>query len=84
MRTLVICAIVAIAGCASTPPPNQTAQTGVKPACLSTASRIPQSQTDCIAPGSIYTQQQIDATGRQNPEVGNALQMLDSSLVVHH
>jgi outer membrane cobalamin receptor len=84
MRTLVICAIVAIAGCASTPAPNQTAQTAMKPPCLSTASRIPQSQSDCIAAGSVYSQQEIDRTGRQNPEVGNALQMLDPALQVHH
>jgi hypothetical protein len=84
MRTLMICAVVAIGGCASTPAPNQTAQTTAKPACLSSGSRIPQSQGDCISTGSIYSQQQVDATGRQNPEVGNALQMLDTSLSTHH
>ncbi len=84
MRTLVTCAVVAIAGCASTPAPTPTAQTAAKPACLSSGSRIPQSQKDCMSSGSSYTQQQVDSTGRQNPEVGNALQMLDPSLVVHH
>jgi hypothetical protein len=84
MRTLVICAIVAIAGCASTPAPNQTAQTAVKSLCVGSASRIPQSDKDCIAPGSSYTQQDINRTGRQNPEVADALQMLDPALQVHH
>jgi hypothetical protein len=67
MRTLVICAVVAIAGCASTPPPAPTAQAVTKPACLSSGSRIPQSEKDCISSGSSYSQQQIDSTGHQNP-----------------
>ena len=83
MRTLMICAVVAIAGCASTPPSKPTAQNVVKPACLSTGSRIPQSQQDCIASGNSYSQQQIDLTGR-TPEVGDALQMLNTSLISHH
>jgi hypothetical protein len=82
MRTLVICAVVAIAGCASAPAPHAGPQTAAKSLCVASASRIPQSANDCITPGSSYTQQDIDRTGQTL--LGNALPMLDPSLTVHH
>jgi hypothetical protein len=75
-RTATIIAVVAIAGCATTPKAPQSASTAQKPPC-GTASRIP--QADC-APGSSYSADDIKSTGVPGNSVANSLQMLDPAI----
>jgi hypothetical protein len=86
-RNLLICTVVSasVVGCASssqTRPDTKTA--AAAPACaLQTGSRIEAKPGDCPAyPGRSYSQQDIDRTGQT--QVGDALQMLDPSITVHH
>jgi outer membrane murein-binding lipoprotein Lpp len=89
LRTLVICAVISASamGCASTTQPQRTASAAVPlPAgCapLESASRIPAKAGSCSSqPGRVYTRTDVDRTGQTN--VGDALQMLDPSISVHH
>jgi hypothetical protein len=85
VRTLLICTTLALAACAGTPA-TPTAQNGVagnatpNTNCITSASRIP--QNGCNTFGRTYTQDDIDRTGKTDP--GQALQMLDPSISVHH
>jgi hypothetical protein len=86
----VACAIftaLALAACAATTPnvkPNTaSAAAAQNPACLTqTGSRITGDRTDCLAFGRSYSRDEIDTTGKVN--VGDALQILDPSITVHH
>jgi len=75
-RTALIVTVAALAGCATTPKPAETAATASKPPCV-TASRLP--QTNCVA-GSSYSQQELNSTGQQNNNLGTSLKMLDPSV----
>ena len=87
-RTLLICAVVSASalGCSSTPQPRPDAtRTATATAQCSepTASRIPRKPDECSpSPGRTYTQTDVERTGQTN--VGDALQMLDPSITVHH
>ena len=75
-RTALIVTVLALAGCATTPQPAQTASTTSKPPCA-TASRLP--QADCVA-GSSYSQKDLNSTGQQNNDLGTSLKMLDPAV----
>jgi hypothetical protein len=50
---------------------------------MESGSRIPAKAGNCPSyPGRSYSQQDIDRTGQS--QVGDALQMLDPSISVHH
>jgi hypothetical protein len=77
-KTFLLCVTATLAACASTTPATRTAGTGC--AENSTASRIPK---QCSAsPVRTYSQKDVQRTGQT--DVGNALQMLDPSITVHH
>ena len=81
-RTLMICAALAIAGCASAPAPRtDTASVPADTAvgCVRQDSLL--TQNKCVA-GRSFTQQQIQGTGQTNG--GDALHLLDPSITVHH
>jgi hypothetical protein len=75
-RTALIVTVLAVAGCATTPKPAETAATTPKPPC-GTASRLP--QADCVA-GSSYSQKDLNSTGQQNNNLGTSLRMLDPAV----
>jgi len=87
-RTLLICAVVSASaiGCSTTPQPTRVAAgTAAVPPCSApaTASRLPPKPGECSAsPGRTYTQEDVQRTGQTN--VGDALQLLDPSITVHH
>jgi hypothetical protein len=76
LRTVLIVTVVALGGCATTSKPANTAANAPKPACV-TASRLP--QPDCVS-GSSYSQQDLNATGQQNNNLGTSLRMLDPAV----
>ncbi len=75
-----------VAGCAATSrtgPPSQAANAVAEPCALRSASRIPNRTSGCaVTPGRSFSQQDIERTGQLN--AGDALQMLDPSVTVHH
>jgi hypothetical protein len=75
-----------LAACAATTQnvkPTVSAAVAQNPACVTeTGSRIPGDRGDCLAFGRSYTGDDIDRTGKVN--VGDALQVLDPSITVHH
>jgi hypothetical protein len=75
---------IALAACASTPPPQptQTAAAKAPTGCVpETATRIPASNPNtCAGFGHSWTQQDISRTGQPDP--GAALRMLDPSMTV--
>jgi hypothetical protein len=82
-----IAAALVLAACAATTSnvkPNATsAAVPQNPACLTeTGSRIAGDRADCQAFGRSYSGEDIDRTGKVN--VGDALQILDPSITVHH
>ena len=85
VRILLIGTTLAVAACAGTPA-TPTAQNSVAStaapdtSCITSASRIP--QNGCNVAGRSYTQEDIDRTGKT--DAGQALQMLDPSITVHH
>jgi hypothetical protein len=82
LRVILIGAVAVLASCATAPatsPPTAQAQEAQRPPCAPEATRIP--SKDC-GPGRTYDDQAVKSTGR--PETGNALQMLDPSVTVHH
>jgi hypothetical protein len=93
-RTLLICAVVSASalGCSGTPQPRpdatRTATAALddhRLACSqpTAASRIPRKPDECSpSPGRTYSQTDVERTGQTN--VGDALQMLDPSITVHH
>jgi hypothetical protein len=75
-RTAMIATVLALAACATTPRPAETASTAPKPPCA-TASRLPQAT---CAPGSSYSSDDIKSTGVPGNNVANSLQMLDPAI----
>ena len=73
------CLVALLAGCASAPQKPVASADVAKPACITSASRIPGNQGDCVAPGHVYTGDDIRKTGH----VGNiaaALRELDPAI----
>ena len=88
-RTLFICAVVSASAiaCSSATQPRpdarMAAQTPLRPCVVSSASRIPAKPDQCsVVPGRSYSQTDVERTGQTN--AGDALQMLDPSITVHH
>jgi len=83
LKTLVpaACVLLSLAACAPTPTrPIQTANS--PPAgCVQSGSRIDTKNNDCVGFGQSYTQQDIQRTG--GGDTGQALRLLDPSLIVH-
>ena len=82
-----IATALVLAACAATTPnvkPNATSAAAAdNPACLNqTGSRIPGDRGDCLAFGRSYSAGDIGGTGKV--EVGDALQLLDPSITIHH
>ena len=73
LRTALMVAVIAVAGCATTGKPANTTANAAKPPCV-TASRLP--QANCVA-GSSISQQDLNSTGQQNSNLGTSLRMLD-------
>jgi hypothetical protein len=89
LKTLIICAVASasIMACTSTAQPRpdaKTAAAATNRACSqATASRIPVRPGECSAtPGRTYSGEDVERTGQTN--VGDALQMMDPSISVHH
>jgi len=85
-KNLLICAVVSasVIGCSTTTPARPDSRTAAAASCpQNTASRIPMRPGDCSStPGRTYSNEEIERTGQTN--VGEALQMLDPSISVHH
>jgi hypothetical protein len=89
-RTLLICAVVSasVIACSSTGPARpDTTRTATaataRPCPQDTASRIPLRPGECSSsPGRTYSDKDMERTGQT--DVGNALQLLDPSITVHH
>jgi len=85
-KTLCFCLAVLLTACSTTgSQPPATARTAVAAACPpnTTASRIQPRANECSAsPVRTYSQDDVQRTGQ--PDVANALQMLDPSISVHH
>jgi hypothetical protein len=84
IRSLLICAVVSASaiGCSTTAPPK-TAAAVTRPCPQDTASRIPLRPGECSSvPGRTYSDKDMERTGQTN--VGDALQLLDPSITVHH
>jgi hypothetical protein len=85
----VIGAIIAgmtLAGCAATAKDmrskaERSAAGAINPACLVTGSRVPVHGTNCSAIGRSYTSDDIARTGTTS--VGDALRLMDPSIIVH-
>jgi len=84
-KTLCFCLAALLTACSTTGgQPPATARTAVA-ACPPniTASRIQSRTNECSAsPVRTYSQDDVQRTGQ--PDVANALQMLDPSISVHH
>jgi len=85
-KTLCFCLAASLTACSTTgSQPPATARTAVAAACPpnTTASRIQPRANECSAsPVRTYSQDDVQRTGQ--PDVANALQMLDPSISVHH
>jgi hypothetical protein len=85
-KNLLICAVVSasVIACSTTAPARPDSRTTAAASCpQNTASRIPMRPGDCSStPGRTYSNEEIERTGQTN--VGDALQMLDPSISVHH
>jgi hypothetical protein len=85
IKSLALCAVVlasAIA-CSTTAPPRTAAAAATRPCPQDSASRIPMRPGECSSsPGRTYSNQDMERTGQTN--VGDALQLLDPSITVHH
>jgi len=82
IKTFLLCVTATLAACASTTPTTTPAARTAAVQCPqdSTASRIP---NRCSAsPVRTYSQEDVRRTGQ--PDLANALQMLDPSITVHH
>ena len=76
-----------LSGCASSPPHPTAANVGGPPATAlpcpdSSDNRLPPDRGYCKVTGRSYTHDDISRTGATN--VGDALQLLDPSITVHH
>ena len=87
-KNLLICAVVSASAiaCSTTAPSrpdSRTAATTTPCPQQNTASRIPMRPGECsTVPGRTYSNEEVERTGQTN--VGDALQMLDPSITVHH
>ena len=84
LNKMLLCSGLAVlSACAATPQPKPAAAAFVPPpGCVaSTATRIPNSPSECAGFGSTYTHQDIERTGEPTP--GAALRLLDPSLTIH-
>jgi hypothetical protein len=83
-KTLCFCLAVSLAACSTTgtraPATARTAVAACPP--NTTASRIQRPNECSASPIRTYSQEDVQRTGQ--PDVGNALQMLDPSISVHH
>jgi hypothetical protein len=84
-KTLCFCLAVSLAACSATgtraPATARTAVAACPP--NTTATRIQPRPNECSAsPIRTYSQDDVQRTGQT--DVGNALQMLDPSISVHH
>jgi hypothetical protein len=80
-----LCALglASVTACSSAGKPVLADAKAAHPCVVSSASRIPAESDKCsITPGRSYSEQDIERTGQTN--VGDALQMLDPSVSVHH
>jgi hypothetical protein len=85
IKALLVCAVAAVSAVAcSTTAPSRSASAATTPQCVqNSASRIPTRPGECSsAPGRAYSGQDIERTGQTN--VGDALQLLDPTITVHH
>jgi hypothetical protein len=89
IKSLALCAAVAAScvACTTTAPTRTaaatTTATTTQPCRQDTASRIPMRAGECSsAPGRTYSDEDMERTGQTN--VGDALQLLDPSITVHH
>jgi outer membrane cobalamin receptor len=84
-KTLCFCLAASLVACSTTGTQTPaTARTAVA-ACPpnATASRIPQRANECSAsPVRTYSQEDVERTGQ--PNVADALPMLDPAISVHH
>lgn len=84
-RTGAVVAGLILAGCAGTALKPNAAGPAVAtidtPCLTATGSRIPASETNCMATGRAYTNDDIKLTGATS--AGDALRLLDSSITVH-
>ncbi len=87
-KTLLICTVVSasVIACSTTAPARPDSRTAVAAtpcAQNTTATRIPMRTGECSStPGRSYSNEEVERTGQTN--VGDALQMLDPSISVHH
>jgi hypothetical protein len=86
LRTILICTLVSASalGCATThQQPNAQPETRVAASnCpMKTGSHIPR-PNECSGPGRSYSGTDLQSTGQT--DLGQALQMLDPSITVHH
>ena len=88
-RTLLICAVASasVIACSSTGPARPDTRTAAaataRPCPQDTASRIPLRPGECSSsPGRTYSEKDMERTGQT--DVGDALQLLDPSITVHH
>ena len=80
-RTIIFCAVLAIAACATTPPPPAPVASNATPQklpCAPEATRLP--QTEC-GPGSVYDKKDVDSTGQT--QAAAAVKMLDPRIYSH-
>ena len=89
IKSLLICAVVSasVIACSSTGPARPDTRTATaataRPCPQDTASRIPLRPGECSSsPGRTYSDKDMERTGQT--DVGDALQMLDPSITVHH
>jgi len=86
IKSLLICAVVSASAVACTttaPTRTAAATTTTQPCRQDTASRIPMRAGECSsAPARTYSDKDMERTGQTN--VGDALQLLDPSITVHH
>jgi hypothetical protein len=87
LRNIFICAVVvgSAVGCttAQQRPEGQASLAASGPCSMQTGSRLGTQPGHCSAsPGRTYSQQDLERTGEVN--VGDALQLLDTSITVHH
>ena len=87
-RILLICALVSAStlGCTAAQPRPDAQTTAAKadlPCAVQTGSRLSPKSGDCsVSPGRSYSQTDVERTGKV--DLGEALQMLDPSITVHH
>jgi hypothetical protein len=86
--TTAMISLLILAACAATtadvkPKAEAPGAVAQNPACLTqTGSRIAGNKTNCSAVGRSYSSEDIDRTGATT--AGDALQLMDPSVTIHH